>query len=303
MHTLDDVGVVGKGDDGAAAAGQLVHGGVDVGASLRVQALCRLVEHGERPIGGERPGQGQAPADAERQVVAVVGYHGVEALGVLAHKGTQAGAVDELVEAAFVELRIEGEDVVAQAGVEEARLLGQVGHLPPPPRGNQLGEVDAVDQDMAAARFDQPHHQPCQGRLARAVGPGDNEHRPRIELERQGFEKRRPTAGIAKSDVLELDGALVVFEGRALLAFEGQPGKLLEHVEGLAGLGEGLAERPQLGDGPERPRRQNVAADERADVELAAHHEDGAHGDHGDAHQRLGALSEGLDQAVTRRDA
>ncbi|MDP7112691.1 MAG: hypothetical protein QGH45_12045, partial [Myxococcota bacterium] len=154
---------MGKGDDGAATAGQTVQGRVDVGTSLRVQALRGLVEHGERPVGGQRPSQGQAPADAERQVVAVVGHHGVETLGVLAHEGTQAGAVDELVETAIVEFGIEGEDIVAQGGVEEARLLGQVGDLAPPPHGNHLGEVDAVDQNLAAAGFDQSHQQPSQG--------------------------------------------------------------------------------------------------------------------------------------------
>ena len=122
-------------------------------------------------------------------------------------EGFEPGGADKIVEGAVVEVRIAGHQVVADGGVEETGLLRQVDDLLAPPFGNDLGQIDAVDQNLAPGRFQQADDQPGQGRLAGAVGAGDDQKRIRIQFQAQGFEKRRPLSGMGEAQVLELQGA------------------------------------------------------------------------------------------------
>ena len=104
-----------------------------------------------------------------------------------------------IVEGAVVEVRIAGQQVIADGGVEETGLLGQVDDLLAPPFGNDLGQIDAVGQDLAPGRFQQADDQPGQGRLAGAVGTGKDQKRFRLQFQAHGFEKRRPLSGVGEA--------------------------------------------------------------------------------------------------------
>ena len=155
----------------------LAHVGLDDALALVVERAGRLVEDQDRRVGGERPGDGDALALAARQVGAALLDHRVVALGQLG---------DELVGARRGG-RWRSTWARGMAGLAKAMLSWMVRlnsrfscsttpMLARSQAGIDLGEVGAVEQDLALVRQVEALDQLGQRRLARARRPDDADH-------------------------------------------------------------------------------------------------------------------------------
>ncbi len=301
MGAAHDVLVVGHDDDGAALFDEGAHNLVHGGAAVGVQAFRRLVDHRQRAVGRECAGQAEPPPRALGQAPAVVDHGRLETLRAFIQEPPQADRVDDAVEVRGLDIGGVDLEVFLDRRVQQGRFLRHVDDLAAPPFKGHLLDIQAVDQDLPAVRLQQAQDDAAQGRLAAAVVADHQQHVAGRQFQVQGFEQRHGRALEPEGQVAQFDGAGILGDGGPFFRFQRHLDQLGEHGQRLARLGEGAAQLRQLGHRLQRPRRQDVGADHRTHVHVAADDQKGARGDDGDAHQTVGGLRDGLDHALAGR--
>ncbi len=178
LSLLDDEDLVGAADggeavgddEGGAALHEVVQAVLDEGFGFGVEGAGGFVEDEDAGVGEDGAGDGDALALAAGELDAALADDGVvllrEALGELVDAGDAAGFHDLL----FGGLRAAEEDVLADGAVEEEGLLEDDAELLAVADEADGGEVDAVDEDLAAGGGVEAADEPDDGGLTGAGG-------------------------------------------------------------------------------------------------------------------------------------
>ncbi len=288
-------------DEGGAALHEEVEAVLDHGFGLGVEGAGGLVEDEDPGIGEDGAGDGDALALTAGELDAALAYDGVvllgETLGELVDAGDTAG-VDQLL---FGGVGAAEEDVLADGAVEEEGLLKDYAELLAVAAEADGGEVDAVDEDLAASGGVEAADERDDGgltRAGRAYEGGDGAG--------SGVEADAVKDGLAgvvgEGDVLEgdvaADGGEIVSSGWLGVFF------LMGHdfhgaVESGDTFGELGADGDELNDGGDHKGEEHDVGDVTAGGEFACYdlvgaevHDEGADyaedGGGCQGHERLG---------------
>ena len=280
---VDDGGeAVGDHDHGAAMA-DARQGALDGGLGLVVHGAGGLVQHQDRRVLEQRPGQREALALAAGEAHAALAHRGIEPLGQRLDEAPRLGGPGRLDHLRLVGLRLPVGDVVAHRALEQVDVLADQAD-----GAAQRGEAHridrlAVDTYAPGVRVVEAQQQLDQGRLAGAGGAHQGQGMARRHLE---------------ADVLHAPSALRVTEAHAREADRAPQGlyqrrggvvahadRHRQQVEDAPGAGHGALEQvDHLGEPRQRP--QQALGEEHqhavgAHVELAPERQHAAHGEGG----------------------
>ena len=178
LALLDDEDLVGaadggepvRDDEGRAALHEVAEAVLDHRFGLGVERAGGFVEDEDARVGEDGAGDGETLTLAAGELDAALADDGVvllgEALGELVYAGDAAGFHELL----FGGVGTAEEDVFADGAVEEEGLLQDDAELLAITAEADGGEVDAVDQDLAAGRGVEGADQRDDGGLAGAGG-------------------------------------------------------------------------------------------------------------------------------------
>ncbi len=181
--------------------------GLDHGFGLGVERTGGLVEDEDARVGEDGAGDGEALALAAGELDAALADDGVvplgEALGELVDAGDAAGFHELL----FGRVGAGEEDVLADGAVEEEGLLQDDAELLAVAGEADGGEVDAVDEDLAAGRGVEGADERDDGGLAGAGGADQSGDGAGFGLEADAVEDGL-VGLVGEGDVVEGDVAV-----------------------------------------------------------------------------------------------
>src|SRR5207237_7211376 len=136
---------------------------------LGVERARRLVEDEDRRVAQDRPRDRDPLLLAAGEAVAALADDGVVALGQRRDHLVDPGGPGRSLDLLVARVGLREAEVLANALVEEIRLLRDDADEVAQRREAQVADVDAVDRDAAARNVVQPGSEIAEGRLA---GPG-----------------------------------------------------------------------------------------------------------------------------------
>ena len=148
-----------------------------------VEVAGGLIEQKQRRILQEDAGKAQALALAAGERVAQLGKLRVEALRQALHKLAQGRFLKRCHELFVARVCLGHEEVLADGGGKEERVLLHEALLAAQARGVHVVQVKAGDGHAAALRIPETHEELEQGRLAHATGPGDAHDAPGADVD------------------------------------------------------------------------------------------------------------------------
>ena len=166
-----------------------------------IERSGRLVEHQDRRVLDERPGDGKPLPLAGGELAASIAQHGVQAVGQGLRVLVHAGDVGRAAERLRVGVGRRVVHVVPQAHGEEHVLLQGDRHVGAQALNVQAAQVHAVDGDAAAVGIEEARQERHQRALAGAGGADDGRD---ARLRREGdVAEHGPVVLIGEADMVE----------------------------------------------------------------------------------------------------
>lgn len=239
--------------------GQPPYGVDDARLALAVQARGRLVQQQDRPVGEERPGQGEALALARGEPGAVLAERRPRPVGQCRDEVVRARVPQRREDRLVVGVGPGEADVLGDRVREEVGALGDPGDPVPPAFEVQLREVPAPDPDAPLVGYGEPEDHVQQGGLADPARADQGDGLPRLHGERRGVQRRFGAALVAYGHLRQLQAQRV------------------RHVLGTRGAGFGLQDREDLLGGREALGRRVVLRPDLADRQIRLRGQDQDH--------------------------
>ena len=271
-------------NEGGAPLHEPVQGLLDDRLVLGVHGRQRLVEHQDRRVAQQRPGDGDALTLPAGETDAALADDGPVTLGQLHDEPVCVGGAGRGLELFPGGIGLSETQVVLDAAVEEIGVLIYDGDVAVQIRGAKAAQIAPADAHAALLRVVEAQQQAHDARLAGAAGADEPDPLPGGYLEAQVPVRLAPPAGVGEAHVLEGD------------RWGEHP---LDGLEIVSGRDGGF----RFQDGQDALRRRephHALMEERAKVPLRpvhldAHHEDDeqdleAHAAFGHA---IGAVAEG----------
>ena len=263
-----DAGFVGDDDHGLAFLGFFGQHFQAAAFLLIVHGGGGFVEQQHIGVGQHQPGKGHQLFLPARQAFAAFHDGAVQAFGVGGDDFVHARALHGLHDGLITWVGQADEQVFTQAALEKAVVLLQVANVFVDHLTVDVGDVQAIEQDLPLGRVVQAAEQTQQGGLASPNGAQHRHTLTRLDLQ-LGHGQGRRVVTISKLGLLELVVATQGFGG------EGPFHVLLVHLELVeffqafeCGLGMGVLHQHARNG---HDRRQNAPADDGAS-------DQGAHG-------------------------
>ena len=174
---------------------------------LGVKRAGGLVEHEHRRVAQHRAGDRHALLLTARESVTPLADDRVIAVGQRRDQGVDAGGARRVLDLLVGRLGTGEAQVVADAGVEEVRLLGDHADGGRQRGQRRVAHVDAVDRHPALLGLVEPRDQISERGLARPGLPDDRRPRARRYVEVDVAQRPRVlrAGAVAEGDVLEAD--------------------------------------------------------------------------------------------------
>lgn len=240
----------------------------DARLALAVQARRRLVQQQERPVGEERPGEGEALALARGEPRAVLAQCCPHPVGQRRDEVVRARVPQRREDRLVVGVGPGEADVLGDGVREEVGALGDPGDTAAPAFEVQVTEVAAADPDVPLVGYGEPEEHVQQGGLADAARADQGDGLPRLHGERRGVQRGFSAALVAYGHARQLQAQRV----REVLGARG-PGFGLQDREDLLGgrqpLGRRVVLRSDLADRQIRLRGQDQDHQAGVEVEFA----------------------------------
>ena len=159
----------------------------------------RLVQHQDRRVAQQRPGDGDALALAAREARAAFADHGLIAIGQRFDEVMRVGGAGGGDKLGLVGVGAAETQVVLDRAVEQVGVLRHDGDHPAHRLRVERAQVLPADADRAALRVVQAEQQAHDGGLAGAAGPDDADALAGGDAEGQALVRGAPAAGIGEA--------------------------------------------------------------------------------------------------------
>ena len=169
----DDARQSMREDEGGAAHHQAIERVLDHRFVFGIDRGQRLVEHQNRRVAKERPGDGDALALPAGELDAALAHHRPVALRQLADERVRVGRPRGGLEFGLRGVVFAEPQIVLDGAVEEVRVLIHDGEYRMQGLERHRGNVDAVDTDAALGRIVESEEQSHDARLAGSAGAND----------------------------------------------------------------------------------------------------------------------------------
>ncbi|MFO1080005.1 MAG: hypothetical protein U1E23_05175 [Reyranellaceae bacterium] len=203
---VDDARQAMRQDQGGAAAHQAVERLLDHRLVLGVDRRQRLVQHQDRRVAQQRPGDRQPLALAARQLDALLADHRGIALRQAFDEVVDVGRARRRHEIVVTGVGAPEPDVVLDRAVEQERVLVDHGDQRADLRERQGAQVVAAQPHAALVGIVEAQQQAHDRRLAAARRPDQAQPLAGGGAEGEAVVHRAARAGIGEADRLELDG-------------------------------------------------------------------------------------------------
>ena len=172
---------------------------------LRVHRRQRLVQHQDRRVAQQRPGDGDALALAARQARAAFADHGLVAVGQRLDEVVRVGGAGDGDEVGLAGVGAAQTQVVLDRAVEQVGVLCHHRDHPAHCLGIERAQVVAADTHRAALRIVQTEQQADDGRFAGTAGADNADTLAGGDAERQALMRGAPAAGVGEAHGVERD--------------------------------------------------------------------------------------------------
>ncbi len=273
---------VGDHDHGALV-GDALQRALDGRLGLVVHGTGGLVQHQDRRVLEQRPGQREALALAAGEAHAALAHRGVEPLGQRLDEVPGLGGARRLDDLGLGGVRLAVGDVVAHRALEQVDVLADQADGPAQRGQLELADRLAIDADLARRGIVEAQQQLDQGRLARAGGADQCQGMPRRHGQLDALD---PSPGIAVTEGHRLEADLAAHRlGQRPPAVVAHLDRRGQQVEDAPRAGHGtLEEVDHLGEAGQRPKQPLGEEHQHpvgTNVELALQGHHAAHGEGG----------------------